>query len=175
MRSCPDTPKVSSYAPCTPFGCHLCLQCHPTPLGLTECLPHLLLVILSSWLSPPPAPLLVSSGSWDTPAFSGLQLCRILCIIVMCSQLVAFLHAESSRILTFLFPPRLSPVSLQSNSHPKSSLLPAVPVFVSWSSQPLSPSDCACIAHSAWARMGCVRWQELPGLRDGLGSGFGLQ
>lgn len=36
MWSCPDTPKVSSYAPCTPFGCHLCLQCHPRPLGLTE-------------------------------------------------------------------------------------------------------------------------------------------
>lgn len=70
MRSCPDTLKVSPYAPCAPSGCHLCLQCPPRPLGLTECLPHLLLVILSSWLPPPPAPLLVSCGSWDTPAFS---------------------------------------------------------------------------------------------------------
>lgn len=70
MRSCSDTPKVSPYAPCAPSCCHLCLQCPPRPLGLTECLPHLLLIILSSWLPPPPAPLLVSCGSWDTPAFS---------------------------------------------------------------------------------------------------------
>lgn len=149
VRSCPDILEVSSYAPCTPFGCHLCLQRRPRPLGLTECLSHLLLVILSSWLSLPPAPLLVSSGFGIPQLSPGLQPCRILCITVLCSWLVVFLHAESSQWFTFLFPRRFSPVSLQSNSHPKSSLLPAVSGFVSWSSQPLSPPACACIAHSA--------------------------
>lgn len=49
---------------------------------------------------------------------------------------VAFLHAESSWRFTFLFPPRFSPVSLQSNSHPKSFLLPA---FLGLSLRPVIP------------------------------------
>lgn len=89
----------------------------------------------TSWLSPSPAPLLVSSGSWDTPTFSRTAaLQEPLNNFLLLS--VAFLHAESSWRFTFLFPPRFSPVSLQSNSHPKSFLHPA---FLGLSLRPVIP------------------------------------
>lgn len=125
-------PNVSSYAPCAPFGCHLCLQCHPRPLGFAGAL-----VLFSAGdIQQLAAPLLLPCSSfplapripWLPP---GLHPCRIVCILVPCSRLVAVLHAESSWRLTFLFPPGSSPVSLQPNPHPKSSLLPAVPVVMS--------------------------------------------
>lgn len=89
-------------------------------------LPHLVLVIPSIWLPP---------SSHPAPHFWFLGYPGFLqsCIPVRCSWLVAVLHAESSWTLTFPFLPGSRPVSLQPNPHPKSSLLPGIPMVSSLS------------------------------------------
>jgi len=170
-------PNVSSYAPCAPSGCHLCLRCCPGPLGFARALAsfsagdtqQLAGPILPPCSSFPLAPRI----PWLSP---GLHLCRILCILVLCSRLVKVLHAESSQRLTFLSLPGSSPSSLQPDPHPKSSLLPAVSCGpVSRAGRLLSVPACACIARAAWARMGSLKGQELPSLREGLDLCSGLQ
>lgn len=115
------SPNISSYAPCSPFGCHLCLRCCPRPLGFAQTLASFHAgdtQQLAAPLLPPCSSFCLALGiPWLSPE---LHPCRILCILVPCSRLVAVLHADSSWRLTFLSPPGSSPISLQPNTHPKS-------------------------------------------------------
>lgn len=100
MQSCPFVPKASLHAPCSPLGCHLCLQCCPRPLGLTECLPHLLLVILAG--CPLLLPLSLFLLVLGIPQLSpGLQPCRSLRIIIFCSRLHFFMLSLHGDLLSF--------------------------------------------------------------------------